>query len=643
MEPPVVVDSGTPPMPCSSPDGCRSVDGVCRQSECRFDVPCSDDLECGLGERCVGHQCRFRGCVANSECATGSCDSRTYSCAECGENRDCPDERPVCDVTLRQCQQCTSDVQCAPPGPGHCSGGRCVGCLTDTHCPNGLRCGANHSCVGVASGSACPMGTTCAADLTCVNVNQAPTCLPTCNLYQSNCAANQICYGLTYDTTTSLVFEAQGPIGVCFAPQSNRRGLREPCQRTATGNNCQPNLQCVPESATLSLCRAYCNPLASGGCPMGEKCIPFVGDFAGREFGVCMADNGFGARCKGDAVCRAGLSCQPYDDPSQFDRVGTVCQFNVGAGGPAAPCAPQLEADGGVTSADRACKSGKCVSDPISVPTNPYFCLGACATNADCGDAGVCDAEFLVSTAYGTLGNVNGCRPRCGQEQDCAGYGAGIGCKARVIGTASSSIFQTTCGPTSVTAGVGVRCFSNSDCRSGFCRLSDSRGVQREGVCAVPCTDDSTCDVNGAGLKCSSTAVLMHPGYDAVPVSADDQFLAVSLCAGAPCTTDDSCRTDGGTWQCAVTPTADSPLSTVELRCQPPTAGLLRGGAACTRDSECASGTCGFLRPPSVGTFRACFEPCDGTTACPSGTTCRVGGFQVSTPRGSTLADSCAP
>ena len=124
-----------------------------------------------------------------------------------------------------------------------------------------------------------------------------------------------------------------GPIGVCFASQAGLRGLREACQRSATGSNCQPNLRCVPDSASLALCRQFCNPFASGTCPAGEKCTAFVGDYSGREYGLCLPDTGFGAKCVGDANCRPALSCQPYDDPSDLDEVGAVCQFNVGDAG----------------------------------------------------------------------------------------------------------------------------------------------------------------------------------------------------------------------------------------------------------------------------------------------------------------------
>lgn len=644
----VEVDAGVEPTPCHSPEDCVALGGVCRQLGCETDVPCSDDLECGLGERCVGSQCRFRGCTTNDQCPTGFCDRATFSCAECGASSDCPQDRPVCDTGLRQCVQCSRDDQCQPPGPAHCStSGRCVGCLTDVHCPNGLQCSSGNFCVGAPANAPCPEGVSCGQGLVCVTLNQQPVCLEACTLYQPNCALGQICFGLTYSTTTSLVFESMGPIGVCFAPQQGFRGPREPCVRSASGSNCQPNLQCVPETSSLALCRPYCNPFASGTCPVGEKCTPFVGDYSGREFGVCMADTGFGAKCKGDPACRAGLTCQPYDDPSDSDEVGTVCQFNLGDGGAFAPCKDLPLADGGVLAGDRSCRSGNCVNDPLvfSPPTPPYYCFAACALDADCGDAGVCDADFLMATAYSTQGSVRGCRPRCEAERDCGGYDAGLTCRVRVISSSSTPQFTTTCSPSAGLLPAGAPCTANGQCRSVLCVQDDSRGVRRGGLCMNPCRVGDTCAVDGGSLPldCQPTTFLVSRGLDGVAGTADDKFATPRLCAGAACTSDDACRPAGGLAVCAPELSPADPRGAVGLRCRAPSVGSLRGGEACVTDTQCQSGACGTLQAPSTGTGRACFEACTGATTCAAPMTCRAGGLRLPAQTGSVSLDSCAP
>ncbi|MGV3623120.1 MAG: hypothetical protein ACO1OB_20035, partial [Archangium sp.] len=462
--PPPPMDAGAVPVACDAPDDCVLLDAVCRRQLCERDVPCGDDLECGLGERCEGGQCRFRGCSSNDDCESGFCDATTFSCAECGASDDCPAGKPVCHRGLRQCVRCASDADCAPPDQPHCSsGGACVACLTDSHCAQGLLCSSGNLCVGASLNAPCPMGTACGEGLACVNVGTNPTCLQACEVYAPECGVGQICYGLTYSTSTSLVFEASGPLGVCFAPQAGQRGLREPCVRSSTGSNCQPNLQCIPDSATLALCRAYCDPLTSGACGAGEVCTRFVGDYAGREYGVCLPDTGFGTRCRNDEPCRAGLSCQPWDDPQELDLVSGVCQFALGDGGVGAPCGTPVLSDGGSISAARQCRSAACVSDPFT-PGDPYFCFVACEEDDDCGDAGVCDGEFTLTTAYGTAGQLRGCRPTCESEASCAVYDAGLTCRARVVASATAPEFSATCSPP---AGVGLggdACTSDGQC-----------------------------------------------------------------------------------------------------------------------------------------------------------------------------------
>src|SRR5205823_5533662 len=94
-------DSGpAPPPSCSTPADCKAqgFDGVCRSGVCNSDVPCLDDVECSLAESCRAGRCVFTGCTANSDCKSGDCKKATFECTECGANKDCPRNRPVCEV-----------------------------------------------------------------------------------------------------------------------------------------------------------------------------------------------------------------------------------------------------------------------------------------------------------------------------------------------------------------------------------------------------------------------------------------------------------------------------------------------------------------------------------------------------------------
>ena len=154
-----VNDSGVVEGPtCNTSKDCKlaAYDGVCRSKKCTGLALCTDDVECGLGENCLEGVCKFTGCARNSDCATGSCRTDVFACAECGANSDCPSTRPVCDGS-NKCVQCGSDAQCSSPGPAHCDApsGACVHCLEDKHCPNGLSCAAGHICTGAKLNAAC--------------------------------------------------------------------------------------------------------------------------------------------------------------------------------------------------------------------------------------------------------------------------------------------------------------------------------------------------------------------------------------------------------------------------------------------------------------------------------------------------------
>lgn len=657
------VDAGTPPPPvdagapvaCTKPESCRDeglTSSVCRAGFCSDDVPCGTDFECSLGERCLRGRCAFTGCTKDRDCPTGRCLGDTYSCVECSISADCPRDRPVCNAATNSCQACQRDEQCTPPGPGRCSAaGACVHCLVNDDCPNGLTCSGS-MCVGAKKNDPCPEGTQCGAGLSCVNLNMQRVCLPSCNLYQPRCEATELCYRLTYDTSNSLVFESDGPIGVCFRQQTGFKGPRELCQRNGMGgSNCQPNLQCVPETASTAQCRTYCNPLVSGGCVGAEKCVAFTGDFGGRRYGLCLPDTGFGERCTRDTQCRGTLSCQPYDDPSVFNNLSNICQFSPGTGLGLSPCAPRVT-DAGVLPADLSCKSGACRGDPSSLISPNYFCYAACEQDSDCsigGRTGVCDSDFSFTTAFGASGTVRGCRPSCAGAADCNAYDAGVVCTPRItVPTSTTANLIATCAPRVGTTPAFGACSASSECASGFCQLDDARGVRRNGVCLEPCTTADRCSTVDAGvslpLSCTPVSLLGTRGIDGVANTPDDVVVRGTFCAGPSCRTSEDCATDAGVDTVCAPMFDQQGASPLTLRCVPRTAFLRGGGQSCVSDVECQSGVCGTVQAPSTGSGRACFEAClTGSTCSVGGMSCRIGGLSVATARGAVSVDSCAP
>lgn len=660
-----VQDSGAPPPSCDSPEDCKGAgyDGVCRATECRSDVPCGDDVECGLGERCVAGLCRFTGCTADADCGSGRCRTESFACAECGRSSDCPADRPVCDVLTNSCVQCGSDLECPFPGPAHCdrARGACAYCLEDKHCPNGLTCGPGGVCKGAAKGVTCDLGVSCDVGLACIQINGSSQCLETCSLYRAaDCPTGESCYKLTFTDTASLVFEGGEPMGVCYSAQSGLRGVNELCTKTAAGSNCQPNLECVPESATASRCRRFCDPASSLGCIAPDQCHPFVGDYWSSRYGLCYPDNGYGQSCTGEAGCRSALACMPFDDPSEVDLLAPVCQFAIGTQPALAPCDAQPLPDGGTLSADRVCKSGACVTDPLAF-TRDFYCFGPCATELDCalgGRQGYCDTVYDFPAVGGFTGSLKGCRPRCADEAACGEYDGGYTCRVR-LNTGSLPAVKETCANPAGPLRAGEPCAANSQCRSGFCHLTDSRGVSRYGACGEACDGQSDCEaavVDGglpdgglvAPVACASVALLGFRGFDNVAGTTDDKFLSASLCTGAACASDEACGDpDGGAFSARCVPeyASSTPGTALELRCRgASTGGALEAPSVCTSDSQCLSGACGTLQAPSTGTGRTCFRACDVNSNCPAGTVCRDGALRVDLAFGGFQAlRSCVP
>ncbi|MBI3182689.1 MAG: hypothetical protein HYZ28_11180 [Myxococcales bacterium] len=653
------IDAALPPPACDSPEDCKLAGfaGVCRQGSCQSQVPCTDDVECGLGESCHSGACAFTGCTADSECPSGRCRTDVFACTECGKASDCPRDRPVCDEGPGKCVQCKKDVDCASRGAAYCqaSSGACVYCLKDEHCPNGLNCGPDGLCHGAPKGAPCPDGVACDFGLICVLSGSTPFCRVACSLYTPNCAQGEICLKLTFSQTNSLVFDRGEPLGICSPPYSGLKYYREGCTRTPQGQNCQPNLECVPDSSTSALCRSFCDP-NQNACAQGEICHPFPGDFSGHQYGLCYADNGYGDRCAKDADCRTGFACTPGDDPSVSQRLSTFCHFAVGTAPALSPCAGQKLPDGGAAPPDQVCQSGACRGDSV-FQTQPFFCFGACLRDSDCqvaGRAGSCDGTFTFQ-GTGVTGTVKGCRPACGAPAECQPYGASFTCRTKLELVNYSPKLSQSCGPRLGAAGLGEACTQDSDCQAGYCVLEDARGQLRQGTCAHPCAQVSDCasadGLDGgapdAGFRtgpfaCEEVALLGFKGWDGNPNTPDDVFLKSRHCAGGPCLQDSDC---GPAARCVPVPSASDPLGTLLLRCRPPHRfGAREAGDPCSFDSECASGACLALQPPSTGSGKTCFMGCDGSTACPGTTTCRAGGVRAQSANGMPHSfTACAP
>lgn len=639
-------DAGGAPLSCETSASCKQAGstGVCRNLVC-VEAPCASDTECSLAEKCQGGKCTFTGCAQNTDCPSGVCKLQSFSCAECSSSAHCPADRPVCDAN--RCIGCKTDGDCQGAAGAYCDPlqGTCVFCTQDAQCPTGLWCGADRKCHGAKKGETCPAGTVCDVGLLCLSLQVGsalvPTCLEACRAYSPTCPNGEYCmvlHGSNSSDPWMVVFENGEPLGYCHTPQPGLKLYREAC--TGAAATCQQNLECVPDTASTAVCRAFCDPI-SPKCPTGEICHRFPGDAWGREYGLCYADNGYQNPCTRDSECKSGLSCSPGENPAAPSNFSNYCHFaGAGTSTAMAPCLSNL-----------SCLSGFCRADTAR-PSSPYVCYGACDQDDDCqnvgGRSGLCVGKFdFNSTHYPSGGDLAGCTPFCSSDSTCTEYGVGYRCQVEVKNTVTppaSKLVQYCAVPTA-DGGVGDPCSSNSTCESDFCLRKDGRGVNRKGFCSAPCSDQARCLVpDGGVMKCTQTPILASSGDDGKPNTGDDRHLLPALCGGLACTSDQDCAPPLGTCTLDVHP--PSLLSGLATFCRADSLGgtLPGGDTSCTRDNDCVSGVCASRKAPATG--KVCFRPCvvGSGAPCPGGTSCVQDGVEVSAPDG-TLVNftACVP
>ncbi len=74
-------------------------------------VSCNQDADCGTGYICESGSCKL-GCLADSDCSSGTCDINTGRCiqkGECSSDKDC---QKRCDLSLKKCVECLEQEDC---------------------------------------------------------------------------------------------------------------------------------------------------------------------------------------------------------------------------------------------------------------------------------------------------------------------------------------------------------------------------------------------------------------------------------------------------------------------------------------------------------------------------------------------------
>lgn len=394
--------------------GCQLVSITPRPADCangRIDGR-ETDVDCG-GADCPACAAE-RLCLADADCASGSCVLNRCAAASCRDGVQNQGEAAVdCGGP---CQPCASDSGAMPT----CTDGVKNGAETDVDCGGGAcpACAAGLGCLRSAdcAGAACFDGTCgpiCGAPLlqcgtSCVDPRVDPAncggCGTTCTGGRS-CVASQcalVCPGGTVDCGGTCVDTAAHP--------SHCGGCNQPCGPTQvcfTGG-CRPAPCPMGQLPCGGACVATSrDPLHCGGCnqpcPAGAACVN------GQCQGGCAAPL---VSCNGGAFC-----VDPRNDPAHCNGCNQACAM-----------LPQ---------AFQACAASACV-------------IAACQPGFDdCNGVRTdgCEASLLSSASH-----CGRCNNACAMTETCV--------MGECCGPLPAGTYQATC-TGCVACGGFLRCFCN--------------------------------------------------------------------------------------------------------------------------------------------------------------------------------------
>jgi hypothetical protein len=289
--------------------------------------------------------------------------------------------------------------------------------------------------------------------------------------------------------------------------------------------------------------------------------------------------------CVSAVGCLYLVDCSRVCDPS-LELTRDACEVRIASAG----------SQGCTTNDD--CVKGECRQEsvgPACVDTME------CSQNGDCGTGSVClfdpdllDPETSLPTSLGTCSDGSG-ESRCFDDDDCI-YGSCLGDRC--------------------TSGLaGDSCMFNSNCASGFCRITDAAegtGSCVDGQQGDACVDDGDC---GEGLHCTGNVCFS----DAVGQNCEgDAQCASGICVSGRCRAgqlsswceDDRDCFDGFCvgYRCAsgtlLAPCTDADDCKAGLTCARQTCSDGEVGSPCSTDDDCNVLAC---------VYGACSDGSDGS------------------------------
>jgi hypothetical protein len=602
---------------------------------------CTSDASCDANDWCSANKCVAKkddgtSCVAGNECKHGSCVDGVCCDSPCAG----------------KCQACIA----AKKGGG--VDGTCGnignGLDPDEDCP-GSSCTAGTFGDNVCDGNGgCYVKSTSCAPFTCDP--SAKFCLKTCAV-DLDCGAGSYCTAAKQCTPQKAGGQACGATheclsgncvdgvccnsacaGACVACSAAKKGAGADGVCSAIVDGLDPDLDC-PGATCAGVNRELghvCD--GKGGCraTTTASCGAYACDAAGL---MCRTACGVDAECAVTSWCSGGScttkkdtgsACAGANECKSANCVDGVCcdtacagkcqaciaaKKGSGADGVCGPIAADTDPDAdcpgsscaSATFNDNVCdgasgcrtKSSSCA--PFNCDASGTICLKTCATDADCGSDGFCDATKQCQPRK-AKGSTCAADPECKAGAFCVD---GVCCESKcdgqcqacdVVGSLGSCVAVTGKPHAARTAcaGDGTVCAGTCDGKQGL-------------LCAFPETTTSC----GAGCAGGSVQACDGKGAcgPATPCPGNFGCVSATKCATV-CATDGDCGAgyacDNLTGKCLPPKATCSPD---QLSSQPP------GGAG--------PKACGIYRcNPSTGD---CFDKCSSTDQCSPGNACESG------------------
>ncbi len=440
--------------PCTAPKQC--LQGKCVEPECHAQKPCSAPKIC-KSNKCIEPECHDKKpCPSPKVCRNNKCEAPPNKC----------DGATPCTASDRKCfrgqcqpkDYCEKDTDC---NNQKCYKNACGACQQTSDCQSFEAC-QQGKCVTVEKkiGEACKASAECVKNATCAGDRSGKqACRKICKPLDANPGC---------DPGTGCALLGKTFSGGCFPVIPN--GLQEGADCTGVNKNkCAIELTCVGQGNNSSLCMRYCNQ-NQASCPNQGKCLSIGSD----PVGVCEIKGGSGnvkpgQACKNNAECTKGAACVAAGGGiHKIDICMTLCN-------PTSPSCPN---------------AASCVGT-----SNPSVgvCQPSCRKKADCA-SGLC----LGGAGAGTC--TTGCDPYqavCSSGQTCDVVPDPSGALKGVCGPASRSGLATN----------GVCLVGAFACKVGLICIALIRNSAGNlvGRCGIPCQPGSTNCPRGTFCKRSTS------------------------------------------------------------------------------------------------------------------------------------------